>query len=64
MFLLLDPTETPIWPLGITQRCPAVSQMARSNRVSESVTVFVCPGVKNTESKPLRLFGGDLADAG
>lgn len=61
---LLAPTDTPVEPSGISQRCVFVFQNERSYRERLKDTVSDCPGVRKTLSKPFRLNGAAFADAG
>ncbi len=63
-FLLLEPTERPVTPVAMSQRCATTFQTEKSYRESWKVTVFVSPGLRYTESKPLRLNGAWFAEAG
>ena len=62
--LLLAPTEMPVSPAGICQLCDTTSQTAKSIRASAMDTVADSPGARKTLSKPFRLNGALLAEAG
>ena len=62
--LLLAPTEIPVTPDGICQLCDTTSQTEKSNRESCIVTVVDSPGARKMLSKPFRLNGALLAEAG
>ncbi len=62
--LLLAPTEIPATPLGICQLCDTTSHVEKSRRESDIDTIVDWPGTRKMLSKPFRLNGALLAEAG